>query len=58
MVDLSKHLSTLRNGNLGKKLRKFVQSGLGNILVGKEVTTVSGFVQALQEKNSNQIKPS
>ncbi|MGC1183272.1 hypothetical protein [Legionella sp.] len=55
-VDLSEHLSTLRNGNLGKELRVFIKSGRGKALVGKDVTTVSGFVQALQEKNSNQVK--
>ncbi|MGC1181570.1 hypothetical protein [Legionella sp.] len=52
-VDLSEHLSTLRNGNLGKELRVFVKGGLGNALVGKEVTSVSDFVQALEQKNSN-----
>lgn len=56
-VDLTDHLSTLRNGNLGKELRAFVKSGMGNTLVGKEVTTVSDFVQALQEKNSIQVPP-
>ncbi|MGC1181369.1 hypothetical protein, partial [Legionella sp.] len=53
-VDLSEHLSTLRNGTLGKELRAFVKSGMANALVGKEVNTVSDFVQALQDKNSNQ----
>jgi len=57
-IDLSKHLSTLRNGNLGTELRAFVKSGMGNALVGKEVTTVSDFVQALQEKVSNQARVS
>jgi hypothetical protein len=52
-VDLSKHLSTLINGNLGKELRAFVKSGMANALVEKEVNTVSDFVQALQDKNSN-----
>jgi hypothetical protein len=55
-VDLSEHLSTLRNGNLGKELRAFVKSGMANALAGKEVNTVSDFVQALQDKNSNQQK--
>ena len=50
-VDLSKHLSTLRNGNLGEKLRAFVKSGMGDALVGKKVNCVSDFVQALQDKN-------
>jgi hypothetical protein len=53
-VDLSEHLSTLRNGSLGKELRAFVKSGMANALAGKEVTTVSDFVRALQDKNSNQ----
>ncbi|MGC1181731.1 hypothetical protein [Legionella sp.] len=52
-VNLSEHLSTLRNGKLGKELRTLIKSGMGNALVGKEVTTVSDFVQVLQEKNSN-----
>lgn len=51
-VDLSKHLSTLRNGQLGKELRAFIKSGMANDLVGKPVNTVSDFVAALQEKNS------
>ena len=50
-VDLTGHLSTLRNGNLGKQLRAFVKAGKGKSLVGKEVNTVSDFVQALQDKN-------
>ena len=50
-VDLSEHISTLRNGNLGKELRAFVKSGMGNVLAGKEVNTVSDFVQALQDQN-------
>ncbi len=50
-VDLSKHLSTLRNGKLGQELRAFVKSGMGNALVdGKKVNTVRDFVQALQDK--------
>lgn len=56
-VDLSEHLPTLRNGHLGKELRAFVKSGMANALVGTEVTTVSGFVQALQDKVSNQAHP-
>lgn len=57
-VNLSEHLSTLRNGNLGNELRAFIKLGLGNALAGQEVTTVSDFVQALQDKNSNQAQPS
>ncbi|WED41978.1 hypothetical protein [Legionella cardiaca] len=55
-VNLNEHLPTLRNGNLGKELRAFIKSGIGNALVGREVTTVSDFVQALQEKVSNQAR--
>ncbi len=50
-VNLSEHSSTLRNGTLGKELRAFIKSGMGSNLVGKEVTTVSDFVLALQDKN-------
>lgn len=46
-VDLNEHLSTLRNGDLGKKLRAYVKSGKGTALVGKEVTTVSDLVEYL-----------
>lgn len=56
-VDLIEHLSTLRNGHLGNELRAFVKSGMGNTLVGNEVTTVSDFIQALQDKISQQVKP-
>lgn len=52
-VDLSEHLSTLRNGTLGKELREFIKSGMGNTIVGKKVNTVRDFVQALQDKISN-----
>lgn len=51
-VDLSDHLATLRNGKLGNELRTFIKLGLGNALVDKNVTTVSDFVRALQEKNA------
>jgi hypothetical protein len=47
-VDLSKHLSTLRNGTLGKNLRAFIKAGHANNLVDKEVTTIREFVAALQ----------
>lgn len=55
-VDLSEHLSTLTQGNLGKQLQAFVKSGMGNAFVGKEVNTVHDFVQALQDKNCNQAQ--
>lgn len=51
-VDLSSHLSTLRNGNLGRELRTFIKRGMGTALVGKEVNTVTEFVMALSEKNT------
>ncbi|WP_133135100.1 hypothetical protein [Legionella rowbothamii] len=56
-VDLNEHLSILRSGGLGTVLREFVKSGVGSSLVGKEVSTVREFVQALQQKNSNQAQP-
>ena len=56
-VDLSEHLSTLRNGKLGEELRAFIKSGKGYALVGKEVTTVSDFVQALQDNCSRRPQP-
>jgi hypothetical protein len=49
-VNLMDHLSTLRNGNLGKKLREFVKAGKADPLVDESVDTVSEFVQALQNK--------
>lgn len=52
-VDLSEHLSTLRNGNLGQTLRELVKSGGVDHFLGKKVTTVSDFIQALQEKNAS-----
>jgi hypothetical protein len=52
-VDLMKHKSTLRNGQLGEKLRAFVKSGCANELIdGKEVNTISNFLIALQDKIS------
>jgi hypothetical protein len=51
-VDLSEHLPILRNGTLGKEIRAFVKSGMGDVLVGKEVNTISDFVQALQQNIS------
>lgn len=56
-VDLSKHLSTLTNGNLGNELRAFIKAGKANELVRKEVTTVSDFVSALQEQIDLKFKP-
>jgi hypothetical protein len=49
-VDLRPHLSTLRNGNLGKDLRRFIKEGKANSLFSKPVTTVSDFVEELQKK--------
>ena len=49
-VDLTIHLSTLRNGKLGQELRKFIKSGKANELVDKKVNTVRDFVKALQNK--------
>lgn len=55
-VDLSEHLSILSNGPLGEELGAFVNLGMGNDLVGKEMTTVCDFLQALQDKVANKIQ--
>jgi hypothetical protein len=57
-VNLTEHLSTLQDGKLGKELRKFVKTGKGSSLVGIEVNTVKGFIQALSLKNKNSKHPS
>ncbi|MGQ3887585.1 hypothetical protein ACQUW5_00965 [Legionella sp. CNM-1927-20] len=44
---LLKHLSTLRSGELGKAIRKFVKDGSANDIVGQEVKTVRDFIKAL-----------
>ncbi|WP_131782354.1 hypothetical protein [Legionella gresilensis] len=46
-IDLKKHLSTLGDSNLGKELKKFVKSGQADVLVNKEVQTVTDFINAL-----------
>jgi hypothetical protein len=48
---LTDHLPALRDGNLGKGIRKFVKEGFADELVGKEVRTVSDFVKALHQQN-------
>jgi hypothetical protein len=48
--DLRQHLSTLRDGNLGKALRKFVKEGMADHFVGEEVRTVTAFITALEKK--------
>jgi hypothetical protein len=52
--DLMSHLSTLRNGNLGKSLRKFIKKGMADCLVGDKVRTVTDFVIALDYKIKDQ----
>ncbi|MBA2710410.1 MAG: ankyrin repeat domain-containing protein [Tatlockia sp.] len=47
-VDLASHLSTLRNGDLGNQLRKFIKDGHANSIVGFKVKTVREFVAALE----------
>ncbi len=49
-VDLAAHLSTLRNGNLGNQLRKFIKDGHADVLVDSKVRTVREFVAALDAK--------
>jgi hypothetical protein len=57
-VDLTTHLSVLENGRLGKKLKKFIESGRANELVrNKEVKSISEFLEALEEKNKSKNKP-
>jgi len=51
-VVLDSYLPTLRNGNLGSELRRFVKDGHATHLVGKDVQTVSDFVHALQDKTN------
>ncbi|MFC3909898.1 PEP/pyruvate-binding domain-containing protein [Legionella dresdenensis] len=47
-VDLLAHLSTFRNGDLGKQLREFIKAGKADILVNnKQVRTVSDFIREL-----------
>lgn len=52
--DIAPYLSVLRNGTLGDSLRAFIKSGQANILIGKNVNTVTEFVEALQE-NKDQL---
>ena len=49
-VDLTSHLETLRDGELGSILRRRAQLSSSNILVGRRVTTVTEFITALQDK--------
>lgn len=55
-IDLTPHLSTLRNGQLGDSLRRFIKRGLANDLVGSEVHTIREFVAALEAKLANTPK--
>ncbi|MBA2710411.1 MAG: GTP-binding protein [Tatlockia sp.] len=57
-VDLASHLSTLRNGDLGNQLRKFIKDGHANSIVGFKVKTVREFVAALdaQVNPKNSLK--
>ncbi|CEK11829.1 hypothetical protein [Legionella hackeliae] len=55
-VDLTQHLSIYRNGNLGDSLRGFIKASIADEIVGKEVTTISEFIAALQKKVSTSPK--
>jgi hypothetical protein len=58
-IDLLEHLSTLRNGKLGKELRTFIKSGKANDLVdGQKVHTVTEFITALHKKCNPSQNPS
>ncbi|MCW8472104.1 hypothetical protein OQJ19_15840 [Fluoribacter gormanii] len=50
--NLSEHLSTLRNGDLGKELRSFIKAGHADVLFehGQKPRTVSDFVKALDSQ--------
>lgn len=50
-VDITQHLSTYRNGQLGDSLRAFIKSSRADEIVGQSVETVSDFIQKLQSKN-------
>jgi hypothetical protein len=47
--DLMQHLSTLRDGNLGKALRNFVKEGRADPFAGKPVQTVTEFITELNK---------
>ncbi|WP_419419167.1 hypothetical protein ACNVED_11570 [Legionella sp. D16C41] len=53
-VDLLSHLETLREDNLGKALRAFIKNGQANVIVGKDVHTVTEFINELHK----QVNPS
>ena len=55
-VDLTPHLDTLRNGQLGHSLRAVIKSGQADVLFGEgqSVRTVRDFVLALNTKNNPQ----
>ncbi|STX52300.1 Uncharacterised protein [Legionella busanensis] len=46
-IELKKYLSTLSDSNLGKELKKFVKSGQADVLVNKEVYTLTDFINTL-----------
>jgi hypothetical protein len=48
--NLIDHLSTLRNGNLGKALRQYVRGGMADDRFDREVRTVTQFITELQEQ--------
>jgi hypothetical protein len=49
-VNLIPHLSTLRNGTLGKEIRAFIKAEKANELVSFPINSVSSFIKALQKK--------
>ncbi|HHF7345215.1 TPA: hypothetical protein ACPSKB_001633 [Legionella feeleii] len=53
-TDLLPHLATLRQGELGSTIRRFVKSGAANALCGKKISTVSELVKALHNQVNGQ----
>jgi hypothetical protein len=53
-LDLSEHLPILNNCNFTEKLQKWIEFGSADKLVGKEVRTITDFIETLYEKNTNQ----
>ncbi len=49
--EITRHLSTLRNGRLGARLRAFVKQGLADDRLGTQVRTVSELVKCLSQSS-------
>ncbi|WED41960.1 hypothetical protein [Legionella cardiaca] len=51
------HLSTLRDGKLGKSLRRFIKEGRADAIVGTPVKTVRDFVNKLHQLKDHEEVP-